>query len=151
MLSTDDRINIVLLMAKYDSVTAARRQWQKDFGTKPPSESTFRLVFKKFNETGSVHDAERSGRPSLEDGDVLRIKEEFEDNPRSSVRDAATKLDIPRETLHRTLKQSIGMKSFHVTRVQELLPDDFEPRLQFCVEINQLCDEPSFMRKLCFF
>lgn len=99
-------------MAQRDSVTTARRLWQKDFGTTPPPERTFRLVFKKFKETGSVHDAERNDRKSLEEGDVLRIKEEFEDNPRSSVGDAATKLDIPRETLRRTLKQSIGIKSF---------------------------------------
>lgn len=128
--------------------TTARRQWQREFTTKPPSESTFRLVFKKFTKTGSVHDAERSGRPSIEEGDVSRIQEEFEDNPRSSVRDAAGKLGIPRETLRRTLKESIGMKTFHITRVQELLPDDVEPRLQFCVEINQLCHDPYFMRRL---
>ena len=109
MLSTEERINVVLFMAKYGSVTTARRQWQKELRTTPPSESTFRLVFKKFTETGSVQDAERSGRPSLAEGDVLRIKEEFEDNPRSSVRDAANKLDIPRETLRRTLKQTVGM------------------------------------------
>ena len=150
MLSTEDRINIVLLIAKYDSVTTARREWQRRFASKPPCESTFRLVFRKFTETGSVHDAERSGRPSLPEGDVVRVQEEFEDNPRSSVRDAANKLDIPRETLRRTLKQTIGMKSFHVSRVHELLPDDFMPRLQFCDEMNRLCAEPTFLRKLCF-
>ena len=150
MLSVQDRINVVLLMAKHESVTTARREWQRNFTSKPPSESTFRLVFKKFTETGSVQDAERSGRPSLDEDDVLRVKEEFENNPRSSVRDAANQLDMPRETVRRTLKRTIGMKSFHISRVHELLPDDYEPRLQFCEEISRLCDDPSFIHKLCF-
>ena len=120
MLSTEERIKIVLLMAKCESVAVARCQWQREMASKPPGESTFRLVFKKFTEACSVHDAERSGRPSLPDGDVLRITEEFESNPQSLVRDAAKKLDIPRETLRRTLKCKVGMRPYHFTRVKQL-------------------------------
>ena len=118
-------------MAKFDSVTTARRQWQRQFSSKPPCESTFRLVVRKFSETGNVYDAERSGRPSLSEDDVIRVLEEFEENTRSSVRDAANKLDIPRETLRRTLKKTVGIESFHVSRVHELLSDNFMPDFSF--------------------
>ena len=54
MLSTKERIEILILMAKLESTAAVRRALQRR-GVKLPSENTIRDTFKKFKETGSVH------------------------------------------------------------------------------------------------
>ena len=54
MLSTEERIEIVILMAKLETIAAVRRALQRR-GVKVPSENAIRDTFKKFKETGSVH------------------------------------------------------------------------------------------------
>ena len=61
--SVEEKIQIVLLNAKYGSFIDVRRQWKNHFATKPPCDETISNVVRKFKETGSVHDLERSGRP----------------------------------------------------------------------------------------
>lgn len=151
MLTVEERIKIVLLMAKFENVYIARKEWQKEMEKPAPAESTFRLIFQKFNETGSVLDKQRSGRPSLAEGDVDRIRDCFEETPKCSIRDAAKSLELPYETIRRTLKYTIGMKTFKTTRVHQLLPDDYEPRLSYCQQMKNLFDaDPSFLKNLCF-
>ena len=70
MLSTEERIKIVILMAKLESTAAVRRALQRR-GVKIPSENTIRDTFKKFKETGSVHNRPKSGRPALENENVF--------------------------------------------------------------------------------
>ena len=63
MYTIQERVRIVILMAKYESVTAVKRQLTKGFQHKP-TDQTIRLLYKKFLETGSVEDKVRSGRPN---------------------------------------------------------------------------------------
>ena len=51
-------------MAKYESVTAVKRQLTKEGFQHKPTDQTIRLLYKKFLETGSVEDKVRSGRPN---------------------------------------------------------------------------------------
>ena len=83
MLSSEERIEIVILMAKLESTAAFRRVLQ---GVKVPSENTIRDTFKKFKETGSVHNRPKSGRPALEDEKVEEISNFFENEPKTSLR-----------------------------------------------------------------
>ena len=58
------RIPVVILMAKYESVTAVKRQLTKEGFQHKPTDQIIRLLYKKFLETGSVEDKVRSGRPN---------------------------------------------------------------------------------------
>ena len=82
MLSTEERIEIVILMAKLESTAAVRRALQRR-GMKVPSENTIRDTFKKFKETGSVYNRPKSGRPALEDEKVEKISNFFENEPKT--------------------------------------------------------------------
>lgn len=53
MLTLQDRVQIVLMMAELKSVTLVRRKWTS---ANKPSEITIRNTYKKFIETGSVQD-----------------------------------------------------------------------------------------------
>ena len=64
MYTIQERVRIVILMAKYESVTAVKRQLTKEGFQHKPTDQTIRLLYKKFLETGSVEDKVRSGRPN---------------------------------------------------------------------------------------
>jgi hypothetical protein len=53
--STNIRIKIVLLMAKFDSLVIVRRTLQAEFSQDTPSEATIRRIFQRFYETGTVN------------------------------------------------------------------------------------------------
>ena len=64
MYTIQERVTIVILTAKYESVTAVKRQLTKEGFQHKPTDQTIRLLYKKFLETGSVEDKVRSGRPN---------------------------------------------------------------------------------------
>ena len=59
----EERIQIVLLYAKFENFSEVQRQWTNYFNTPEPDRRTISNLVNKFKETGSVHDRERSGRP----------------------------------------------------------------------------------------
>ena len=64
MYTIQERVRIVILMAKYESVTAVKRQLTKEGFQHKLTDQTIRLLYWKFLETGSVEDKVRSGRPN---------------------------------------------------------------------------------------
>lgn len=60
--STEERIRLVKLYAKFENFREVRRQWKKYFPTQAPHATTIERLVKKFDETGSVHDREKSGQ-----------------------------------------------------------------------------------------
>ena len=152
MLTLQDRIHAVTLMIKNDcSITLVQREWRRIYSTNPPSDKTLRNVFEKFMTTGSVLDLPRQGRPSMDEDQVDNVKSFFEDHPTSSIRKASGDLEIPRETLRRTLRHVVGMRTFHYTVVQQLMPDDHLHRLEFCQLMkNKLQADPTLKNSLCF-
>lgn len=100
--------------------------------------------------------------PQNDENTINNVVNFFTDNPRSSIRDAERMLGVPRTRVWRILRQD-GMHPFHFTVVQELLPHDYEARLQFCrwlIEKNEednefifnimFSDEALFTRSGCF-
>ena len=85
MLSTEERIEIVILMAKLESTAAVRQALQRR-GVNVLSENTIRDTFKKFKETSSIHNRPKSERPALEDEKVEEISNFFENDPKTSLR-----------------------------------------------------------------
>lgn len=151
MLSQDDRVNIVILMAKHDcSPVTVQRVWRKEYGTNPPSDNTIRQTYKRFRETGSIHDLKREGRPRISDEKVETIREQFEQHANSSLRQASRELDIPYETLRQNLKDTIGMRCFHYTVVHELLPDDHFARREYAELMKQRINNDNILDHLCF-
>ena len=150
MLSTEERISIVLLMAELKSVTSVQRKWHSLHDSKPPAEKTIRECFKKFKETGSVHDRDRSGRPSLNDSDDM-IEQLFSDHPSTSLRSASNQLSMPYSTIRDHLKRDIGMKPFHSTTVQTLYPSDKAARLEMCTEfLTRIAEDDAYLNNVFF-
>ena len=81
-LDEDLKIKIVLAMAKLNHPKLVIRHFQRENLRVIPCEKTISRVFDKFLETGSIHDRERSGRPTTAtDEKVDEIDEVLSVNP----------------------------------------------------------------------
>ena len=74
MLFIEERVIVVILMARLQSPTLFERQLRKDGAQKIPTHQNMNTLYSKFKETGSVHDRQRSGRPFLKEDKVNVIQ-----------------------------------------------------------------------------
>ena len=121
MLSTEERIEIVILMGKLESTAAVRRALQRK-GVKVPSENTIRDTFKTFKETGFVHNQPKSGKPALEDEKVEEISNFLENEPNTSLRFVAKEVGCGFKTVYNIARQNLNLFPYEIQMTQ--LPHD---------------------------
>ena len=98
-------------MAKFESLTVVQRKLKDEFGTQTPSLHCIKDTFEHFNETGTVEDRQRSGRPSvITEEKVEEVSHFCEAEPRSSVLTIAAACSIPKTTLHRVMTENLSLK-----------------------------------------
>lgn len=102
-MSLDHRIQIVRLSSIHQKYCRFRDVWKQKFGFEPPSRKTVAAINKKFNETGSVLDMKKTGRPksSRAPENVRLVEEAIRKDPTKSLRALSQDLDINRATIHR--------------------------------------------------
>lgn len=149
-MDLEQRVEIVLLMAKLESVTLVRREVQKRKWTSIPHENTIRNLFKKFKETGSVHDAQRSGRPSLDEAKTEEIEEIFRSQPSTSIRQAASTISCSYGFVHKVLKHDLQLFPYKVQVTQELHEEDLSLRVSMCETLLEKSEDPNFFDKIIF-
>lgn len=145
--SLEEKIQIVILYAKFENYGEVQRQWKNYFDSEPPAKTTIRDLFNRFQQTGSVSDLPRSGRPStsstperLEEARAL-----VDENPKTSVTAGAIALGIPRTSYHRILEK-LDLHPYRPQRIPELLDDDFDRRLEFCdTMLIKFNDQPALL------
>ncbi|CAF0981669.1 unnamed protein product [Rotaria sp. Silwood1] len=100
---------------------------------KIPARQTIYRLAKKFDETGSVEDAPRSGRPTSinTEENIELTSESFLLNPKTSQRRAVRDLHISRSSLQRIMKD-LNLKPYKPRLLQSLNEDDPDRRLEFC-------------------
>ena len=64
-LDTGQRVAIVNWYANFKNKYAVQRQFSIEYGLPAPSTRTIQGIVKRFNETGSVFDKRRSGKPDF--------------------------------------------------------------------------------------
>ena len=148
MLTTEDRVNIVLLMAKYESPTLVERHLKKEGASTIPTHKTMRSIFDKFIETGSVVDAPRCGRPRRSDEKIEEIKDIFEENPSTSIRQAAAIADTSFTTVTNVLCEDLRIKPFSFC--YQLFDDDKAATVTMCNKFQERIaadDNSLFLRR----
>lgn len=123
--------------ASNNSPTAAIRLYKKEKGlAKDPCEphAVSKLV-RKFEETYSLLDAPRSGRPSLVDSRKEAVLEALRSTSNaqgcSSITNIRDATGIPRSSVHRILRNSCHLYPYKIQLVQELTEADKEVRREF--------------------
>jgi hypothetical protein len=131
--TTEERAAMVRLFSKFDNAHEVQRQWKHHFDTTPPAVSTILAVNQRFDETGSVEDLHRSGRPTtiLTEEKLEEIQEMVTTNPNLSVRQGSAQAGIRKSSYHAAMT-TLHLKPYHPTLIVDLNEDDFDRRSQFC-------------------
>ena len=115
-----------------------------------PSKDAIKGMIKIFEDQGAVSDLPRSGRPKAvcTDENKERTRKNVENNPTTSTRKRSLELGISRTSLRRVMK-SLNFYPYKLQLIQELKPQDYQPRLQCAVRLRELAEnEPNFFDKL---
>ena len=125
------------------------RDWCLHFSSDPPTRLTIYRIRDKFEETGSVTDAPRSGRPTMCTKENIDIVSEA--NARSSqksLRRGSAEMGIKRTSLPKILTE-LNMKPNIPRLIHRLLEDDPDRRSQFCEHFVSLCeDNTTFLNQI---
>jgi len=151
MLSVQQRVEIVLLMAKLESVTSVRRTLQGKNWKSIPSENTIRNVFSKFKETGTVHNLPKQGRPSLDEETIEEINKCFADKPASSLRNIANKVGCSFKTVHNVAKNQLNLFPYKIQTIQAMEEEDCALRVSMCETLlTKINADSEFIHNLIF-
>ena len=138
MYTIQERVRIVILMAKYESVTAVERQITKEGFQHKLTDQTIRLLYKKFLETSSVEDKVRSGRPnsSVNPENAQKVVAILEDKENFySVPAISNMLDISIGSTFTILHTMLNYKPYKLQLHQKLSEEDFMDRMNSCQAI----------------
>lgn len=119
-------------------------------GEEVPTRQTISRLPEKFDETGSVEDAPRSGRPTTvrAEENAQTVSETFRRNPQSSQRRASRDLNISRTSLQCLMKDQ-NLKPYIPRLLQALSEDDRDRRLEFCEWLlDSIKDDPTLLDRI---
>lgn len=133
MLPLASRIWMVKLYAKYGNAHEVQRQWRNVSPHRAPTIHAILNTAHKFDETGSVLDANRCGRPVtvLTATKLAEIKRRVQRNMDFSISRGAAASGLPNRTYRRALDK-LGFRVYHPQLVAELSDDDYDRRMEFC-------------------
>lgn len=151
MLTIQERQQICVLRAQNSSREAARvfneRYPERD---RPLSHSTVNRIYNHWQDTGSLEDLPRTGRPSKTNDDniVQNVLATVQENPQQSVRDISQTADI----CVKTARKILHAHHFHPYKPQvhqALTLLDPVARRNFCENMRvRLNADPNFMRHI---
>lgn len=136
-----ERIEILMMIGYGDrkrTFDEVRYLFNNKYPERPPiAKSTVCKILQKFNETGEVKDAPRSGRSrtATNNEKSLEILLDIQENPKTSTFQLAQNHNISRSSVQ-TILHKQKYHPYKIQLVQELLEDDFDRRLEFCERIT---------------
>jgi transposase len=132
ILSTEERVFLVeyVFREAIRYTDLVQEQFAEDLPETPvPHRNALRRLIEKCRETGSVLDAERSGRPSkINDTKLMDIYGSMMWSPTKSLRKLAQEKDIGLATAQKAVREKLNLLPYKVTAVQELKPAYHETR-----------------------
>ncbi len=145
-LSSSERIEIVKWYAIYQNAAEVARQFQHHYDRSPPTRENILNIVRKFDETGSIKDEPRSGRPRSvsTDENKERVRAAFEASPETSTRRASLELNLSRTSLQRIMKE-LGLKAYRPQLLHALNEDDPDRRCEFAdIFLELFAEDASF-------
>lgn len=149
-LSSPEKIEVVKWHAIYQNAAEVARQFQHRFDRSPSTRKAIWDLVRKFDKTGSVQEAPRSGRSRSvsTDANRERIRAAFEENPQTSTRRAALELNLSRSSLIRMMKE-LGLKPYRPQLLHALNEDDPDRRCEFVdTFLNLIAADSSFLSRI---
>ena len=140
-LTLEERKFVLKKYWKTENAQDVIRDWCLHFSTDPPTRLTIYRIRDKFEETGSVTDTPRSGRPTMcTKRNVDTVSEAYARSPQKPLRRGSAEMGIKRTYLRKILTE-LNMKSYIPRLIHGLLEDDSDRRSQFCEHFVSLCED----------
>lgn len=139
-LLIEERTEILnLYMVNTARETAAVFNQRHPNRVRPLSHTTVLYIKRKFDETGSIRNRYRSGRPSLvNNANVINQVREFVDaNPRTHLREISANVNLSRNTVFNILHNQ-NYHPYKAQKHQKILNGDEHARLAFCNAYNEM-------------
>jgi hypothetical protein len=130
------------------SVVSVQRHFRTKFGRDPPSGKSIRKWYSQFQDTGCIFKRKSTGRPSIGEEAVERIRASFARSPQNSTYRADREFGIPQKTIWRVLWKRLRMRPYRLQLLQALKNSDLELRASFCEDLLRLMEEDGFPEKL---
>lgn len=153
--TNSEMTDMMKILGKCDgNSTAAARMYRDMFPNRiAPNRKTFLTIERRLREHGSFKpimiNCGTRRRVRNQDTEEL-ILQEVERNPKTSIRRIGHTLGVSRASVHRVLQEQL-LHPYHLQQVQELLPRDFESRVEFCQFILRKNNEdPNFPEYILF-
>lgn len=118
----------------------------------PVSQGTVSQLIKKFRETGSIKNVQKSGRPksATNEDKALDVILTVEETPRVSIREIAEHSGISHSSVQRILKTE-KLRPYKLCLIHELNEDDFDRRAEFCELMMERCNaDENFASNIIF-
>jgi hypothetical protein len=132
--SVQDRAQIATKYEIWQAVVAVQRWWRGKRGKHETFHpDTIKNCHRKLMTTGSVCDAERSGRSPTSRSPVVVdvVQEMFSRSPETSIMKASLESSLTRYTIHSVLTKKLHYRAWKPHLVQEIFPEDCDIRLEF--------------------
>lgn len=147
----EDKIEAVMIFGEAQrNYHAAERIFNERFPNRPVTRKYLRELIGKFQVTGSVGNAKRSGRPSLAEEKQIQIVAQMIDNPMQPTSLVAADCDVSSKSVQNVLKRC-KFHPYKLKMLHALTEDDPDRRIEFCdlmsVRLNRY---PNYHHTICF-
>lgn len=149
-MNLDDRLDIVKLFYKNGESPTLAFKNLRNLKNDPFSTTVITNLINKFNETKSLHDTPKSGRPSLIDERKEEVVATMEKLQTENVLGHASSYsvskicNIPQRSVCRVL-HACGMNPYKISLLQSITAEDKTKRLDFC---KWVLDNPELMHDI---
>jgi hypothetical protein len=133
-----------------NAMRQVRQRLQERFTAEIPRGRNIREWEEKLFSTGSLADAERSGRPCSRKRHHSSVNCSLLRSPKKSLRKRSAELKIPVATLERIVKDDLQCKPWKPVHVQFLMEADHNLRVTNCKEILFRCPTPQLKNRVFF-
>lgn len=129
-VSLDTKIQIVILMWKFESPIAVIRELQRQGVSEIPEGHTLSRIYQKFLRTGSVEDVK-----------IKEVEGALVTITMNTVRNIARERNISKNQSHRIMPNIIGFKPYMMHHIQQLVDEDTDLRVEMCERLIPLVED----------
>jgi hypothetical protein len=113
----------VLEFAKTELIVTVQRRFRTMYHTEPPMDKTIREWYMKFQQSGCLCAAKRTGPPGPS-ADTRACARNFVRSPEKSTHCASREFQMPQSTVRRVLRKRLSVKGYRLQLLQALNPQD---------------------------
>ena len=106
MPARQEQAQSVFWFIETKSDVQTQQNYKTKYGKDPPSRPSICLWPKKFMDTETVFDAERSGQPRSSEENIKHVRQAFHRSIMKSIHTSARQLELPGSTVHKVQSEN---------------------------------------------